>query len=60
MVQQFLNRHPEFEIAQDDSSVFQGLNEAGAREKVGLQILPQDYHSDGFYIARLLKRESSK
>lgn len=60
MVQQFLNRHPEFEIAQDDSSVFQCLNEAGARETVGLQILPQDYHSDGFYIARLLKRESIK
>lgn len=56
MVQQFLSRHPEFEVAQDDLSFWQGLNEASARETIGLQILPQDYHSDGFYIARLVKK----
>ncbi|GGH25631.1 16S rRNA (cytosine(967)-C(5))-methyltransferase RsmB [Paenibacillus segetis] len=56
MVQHFLSRHPEFEIAQDDHSFWQGLIGTSAREAIGLQILPQDYHSDGFYIARLVKK----
>lgn len=64
MVKQFLARHPEFE-ADPAAAMWQRLGrkndaeqqEAGSTQKgFGLQILPQHYHSDGFYIARLRKR----
>ncbi|WP_420707917.1 16S rRNA (cytosine(967)-C(5))-methyltransferase RsmB [Paenibacillus sp. GM2] len=55
MVDAFLQRHPEFSLAEDMPENWPALQEASAREKTGLQILPQDYHSDGFYIARLVK-----
>ncbi|MNP31802.1 Ribosomal RNA small subunit methyltransferase B [compost metagenome] len=56
MVEQFLERHPEFEVSSEVPDSWKELTEASTREPMGLQILPQDYHSDGFYIARLVKR----
>ncbi|MNO06351.1 hypothetical protein D3C81_2280940 [compost metagenome] len=56
MVRQFLERHPEFEVSPEMPDSWTELSEAATREPIGLQILPQDYHSDGFYIARLVKR----
>lgn len=58
MVSSFLNRHPEFQLAEDKPSGWETgpLAAAGARGSMGLQILPQDAHSDGFYIARLRKK----
>lgn len=56
MVEQFLSRHSEFEAAPELPDSWKELSEASMREKLGFQILPQDYHSDGFYIARLIKR----
>ncbi|GIP48037.1 16S rRNA (cytosine(967)-C(5))-methyltransferase RsmB [Paenibacillus sp. DXFW5] len=59
MVASFLNRHPEFELAVDEPAGWSGrqpLEAAAGRVEAGLQILPQDAHSDGFYIARLRKK----
>lgn len=56
MVRSFLERHPEFEPAEEQPESWNHLREARSRESVGLQILPQDAHSDGFYIARLVKK----
>ncbi|GIO38716.1 ribosomal RNA small subunit methyltransferase B [Paenibacillus antibioticophila] len=58
MVSSFLSRHPEFELATDKPSAWETepLAAASARGSIGLQILPQDAHSDGFYIARLRKK----
>ncbi|MNJ46210.1 Ribosomal RNA small subunit methyltransferase B [compost metagenome] len=55
MVRQFLERHSEYELApkQPDRERFNSEDSSGT---IGLQILPQHYHSDGFYIARLMKR----
>lgn len=59
MVGSFLSRHPEFEVAADKPSDWETepLVAAMARDSIGLQILPQDAHSDGFYIARLRKKQ---
>lgn len=58
LVSSFLSRHPEFELAADKPSAWETepLAAAAARGDIGLQILPQDAHSDGFYIARLRKK----
>ncbi len=56
MVRAFLERHPEFQLAEEQPESWNHLKEAAVRESVGLQILPQDAHSDGFYIARLIKQ----
>lgn len=64
MVRQFLDRHPDFEPAPEMPEWQRLVPESGADnrengmtpEAIGLQILPQHYHSDGFYIARLTKR----
>ncbi|MED5020208.1 16S rRNA (cytosine(967)-C(5))-methyltransferase RsmB [Paenibacillus chibensis] len=50
-VQHFLQTHPGFGIAEDSSEEWGKLRSTG--QGAGVQILPQDYHSDGFYIARL-------
>lgn len=60
MVEAFLQRHPEFSLADDLPEDRDNLREANVREKTGLQILPQDFHSDGFYIARLVKKTSDQ
>lgn len=58
----FLSRHPEFELEDGpDGWKRRGPLEAAAgRVEAGLQILPQDAHSDGFYIARLRKKLEKK
>lgn len=58
MVSGFLSRHPEFEVATDKPPGWETepLVAASARGSIGLQLLPQDAHSDGFYIARLRKK----
>ncbi|TYA13120.1 16S rRNA (cytosine(967)-C(5))-methyltransferase RsmB [Paenibacillus faecis] len=56
MVRGFLDRHPEFVLDEEQPDGGRALAGAEARSSVGLQILPQDAHSDGFYIARLVKR----
>lgn len=57
MVSKFLERHPEFELVTELPEAWKELEEASSRESIGFQILPQDYHSDGFYIARLVKKK---
>lgn len=63
-VRGFLAEHPEFSLASvqaGDMLASRGAAEvptmAADRESAGLQLLPQDAHSDGFYIARLVKRK---
>lgn len=58
MVTSFLSRHPEFELADEPISWKErgALAAAAGRVEAGLQILPQDAHSDGFYIARLRRK----
>ncbi|MCJ8011268.1 16S rRNA (cytosine(967)-C(5))-methyltransferase RsmB [Paenibacillus sp. KQZ6P-2] len=50
-VQHFLKTHPGFGLPEDAGEEWSKLH--SKTEGVGVQILPQDYHSDGFYIARL-------
>ncbi|WP_375547034.1 16S rRNA (cytosine(967)-C(5))-methyltransferase RsmB [Paenibacillus sp.] len=50
-VRHFLETHPGFGYPEDSSGEWDKLHSAAGG--VGVQILPQDYHSDGFYIARL-------
>lgn len=67
MVKQFLDRHPEFELAPKLPELQRFSQEVSREsdeteknvETIGLQILPQHYHSDGFYIARLMKRANA-
>ncbi|EOS58013.1 16S rRNA (cytosine(967)-C(5))-methyltransferase RsmB [Paenibacillus barengoltzii] len=58
MVASFLSRHPEFELADELISWKErgALAAAAGRVEAGLQILPQDAHSDGFYIVRLRRK----
>lgn len=58
MIASFVSRHPEFELAGEPTgwNERQPLAFAAGRVEGGLQILPQDAHSDGFYIARLRKK----
>ncbi|MNK08726.1 Ribosomal RNA small subunit methyltransferase B [compost metagenome] len=55
VVKAFLDKHSEFSEASDQPDSLERLGTGKLREGSGLQILPQDYHSDGFYIARLVK-----
>ena len=57
-IKNFLSKHPEFEMV----SVYKDLEKHGIRikerkDEKDLQLLPQQYNSDGFYIAKL-KRKS--
>ncbi|MEE4577085.1 16S rRNA (cytosine(967)-C(5))-methyltransferase RsmB [Paenibacillus polymyxa] len=48
----FLSEHPEYELAKDHS--FPAVShEMDGIQKGSVQLLPQHFHSDGFYIARL-------
>lgn len=62
MVEQFLRNHTNFTWADEASASpawrelcrgFQG--QSASNDVSHIQILPQDYHSDGFFIARLVK-----
>jgi 16S rRNA (cytosine967-C5)-methyltransferase len=58
VVSAFLEGHSEFEIAEDGLGALSRLEEKSLLQGGGIQILPQHYHSDGFYIARLGRRPS--
>ncbi|MGG4219663.1 16S rRNA (cytosine(967)-C(5))-methyltransferase RsmB [Paenibacillus jamilae] len=48
----FLSEHPEYELAKDHP--FPDVSQAmDGTQKGSIQLLPQHFHSDGFYIARL-------
>ncbi|MMZ64876.1 Ribosomal RNA small subunit methyltransferase F [compost metagenome] len=51
-IQRFLQEHPDFRLMHDDPSIWSHVPEA-LRKEGSLQILPQHFRSDGFYIARL-------
>ncbi|MNY40516.1 rRNA (cytosine-C(5)-)-methyltransferase RsmF [compost metagenome] len=57
MVARFLAEHEDFELAPLPADVFTGIDPAAAGAGM-VQILPQQYHSDGFFIARLRKRDA--
>ena len=50
-VKHFLDTHPGFGVPDHSGEAWGKLY--SAHQGAGVQILPQDYHSDGFYIARL-------
>nr|WP_099476908.1 16S rRNA (cytosine(967)-C(5))-methyltransferase RsmB [Paenibacillus ihbetae] len=54
VVTSFVNRHPEFAL--DETGSLSRLKDNALVRGGGIQILPQHYHSDGFYIARLRRR----
>ncbi|WP_456290411.1 16S rRNA (cytosine(967)-C(5))-methyltransferase RsmB [Paenibacillus sp. AK002] len=58
VVSAFLEGHSEFAIAEDGLGALSRLGENSLSRGGGIQILPQHYHSDGFYIARLGRRSS--
>ncbi|WP_082341539.1 16S rRNA (cytosine(967)-C(5))-methyltransferase RsmB [Paenibacillus solani] len=58
VVSAFVDSHPEFAIAEDGLGALSRLSEKSLRRGGGIQILPQDYHSDGFFIARIGRRPS--
>ncbi|MGG1650312.1 16S rRNA (cytosine(967)-C(5))-methyltransferase RsmB [Paenibacillus sp. NRS-1783] len=51
-ITRFLSDHPEYELAEGHflSDVTDGMDHA---QRGSIQLLPQHFHSDGFYIARL-------
>jgi len=53
MVRRFLNNHPQFIAATDQPSSWTELQKVSLSRGVGIQILPQDFMSDGFFIARI-------
>ncbi|AFC31957.1 ribosomal RNA small subunit methyltransferase B [Paenibacillus mucilaginosus 3016] len=55
-VRAFLGRHPEFTPDAPPAAARPEGKEAEAVEEASVQIMPYDYGSDGFYIARLRKR----
>ncbi|MCZ8520200.1 MULTISPECIES: 16S rRNA (cytosine(967)-C(5))-methyltransferase RsmB [Paenibacillus] len=55
-VRAFLARHPEFVPDAPPPSAVPAGQEAASADGASVQIMPYDYGSDGFYIARLRKR----
>lgn len=51
-IERFLKEHPDFRRVEEQDAVWGGAA-AELSERGALQILPQHFHSDGFYIARL-------
>ncbi|WP_138414930.1 16S rRNA (cytosine(967)-C(5))-methyltransferase RsmB [Aquibacillus sediminis] len=56
IIQQFVERHPEFEM---DQQFFEELPESLQHiegiSSLGLQLFPQDFNTDGFFLTRLIK-----
>lgn len=52
-VERFLRNHPGFGIPDEASASWRRLQETALPRGGGIQILPQHFHSDGFYIARI-------
>jgi len=55
MIERFLDEHSEFELAPLPAEAFAGIDPQVAASGM-VQIMPQQYHSDGFFISRLRKR----
>ena len=53
MVRRFLDNHPQFELATDHPSSWSERQRDAKSCDGWLQILPQDFKSDGFFIARI-------
>ncbi|MBO2944972.1 16S rRNA (cytosine(967)-C(5))-methyltransferase RsmB [Paenibacillus sp. F411] len=53
VVEGFLASRPEFEVEKDPDGFQERVREQALSRGGGVQILPQHFHSDGFYIARL-------
>ncbi|MNR53010.1 Ribosomal RNA small subunit methyltransferase F [compost metagenome] len=56
MVARFLAEHSDFELAPLPADVFTGIDPEAATTGM-VQILTQQFDSDGFFIARLRKRD---
>ncbi|GIP36735.1 ribosomal RNA small subunit methyltransferase B [Paenibacillus sp. J31TS4] len=57
MVKQFLEAHPDFRLEPLPADVF-GPDKLPGADSGMVQLLPQQFHSDGFFIARLRKQEN--
>ncbi|GAB6990503.1 16S rRNA (cytosine(967)-C(5))-methyltransferase RsmB [Paenibacillus pini] len=55
IVNRFLENHPDFGTAKNNSTGWNVLEQSALPRGGGVQILPQHYHSDGFYIARITR-----
>ncbi|MCM3784218.1 16S rRNA (cytosine(967)-C(5))-methyltransferase RsmB [Neobacillus mesonae] len=55
VVERFLQEHPDFASADIMDTVNEELRSSVTTDGLGLQILPHQFHSDGFYIARLTR-----
>ncbi|WP_082865765.1 16S rRNA (cytosine(967)-C(5))-methyltransferase RsmB [Paenibacillus crassostreae] len=53
MVRRFLENHPQYGLAEEHPSSWTELQRIALSRGGGIQILPQDFKSDGFFIARI-------
>lgn len=53
MIERFLTNHPEFGLPVDEPSTWTELQKVTGSQGHGIQILPQHFKSDGFFIARM-------
>lgn len=51
----FLADNPNFKVAEDDAGTLSRVSKNALSRGGGVQILPQHFHSDGFYIVRLCR-----
>src|SRR5699024_7616180 len=58
VIQAFLHEHPEYEI---DNTFFDELPDflmdSPGRSEWGMQLFPQSYGTDGFFLTRLIKKQ---
>lgn len=53
LIQRFLDNHPEFGHPKEEPSVWAELQKVTGSQGQGIQILPQYFRSDGFFITRM-------
>ncbi|OAB30341.1 16S rRNA (cytosine(967)-C(5))-methyltransferase [Paenibacillus macquariensis subsp. defensor] len=53
MISRFLDNHPEFGLPVDEPLSWSELHKMTGSQGQGIQILPQHFRSDGFFIARM-------
>ncbi|MFS0561257.1 16S rRNA (cytosine(967)-C(5))-methyltransferase RsmB [Terribacillus sp. 179-K 1B1 HS] len=57
VVRAFLKQHPEFEVDPDfRSDLPPAIHDAPGLTDAGLQIFPQDFNTDGFFLVRLVRK----